>query len=75
MSTPVILFEIYCVVLVHLNIWAEQVINEVVQLLIQDTEKTSINYKFSPAKKREIDRVVYPNLNSSNEPYFPAHFT
>ena len=75
MSTPVILFEIYCVVLVHLNIWADQVINEVVQLLIQDTEKTSINYKFSPAKKREIDRVVYPNLNSSNEPYFPAHFT
>ena len=42
--------------MVDLNIAADQAINEVVQLLIQDMGKTSINYKFSPTKKGEIDR-------------------
>ena len=60
--------------MVDLNIAADQAINEVVQLLIQDMGKTSINYKFSPNKKGEIDRVVYPNLNSSKVTLFPSSF-
>ena len=52
----------------------DQAINEVVQLLIQDMGKTSINYKFAPNKLGERDCVVYLDLNSSNVLLFTSSF-